>query len=820
MARSLSAPPPKLVRGSLLEINKIFFAAMHDKVCIMELQIPSEKLNNKNKKLIIYQISKFYAPYKGGIETVVQNLSEGLVARSHDVTVVCYGNDRPYVTLINGVRVLRAKYSRIWASQPISLNIFRYIYEAFTSADIINIHSPNPLAEFAVIFIRILGLMRLIKNKPLKVIVSYHCDITRQKILIAPYKWFFKIFLKITDHVVVSSNQLKENSKFLSGAKSKTKVIPFGIPKVLSITETSLAKKALDPYFIFVGRLVHYKGVSVLLDAVRQANVNLKIIGDGPLRSELMSKAKEMKLDHLVEFLGPVEDDAIKNSYISKSLALVLPSIDESEAFGIVLIEALSMGVPIITTRIPTGIDFVNDDGVTGIKVAPSNIGSLASAMLELQGNVSLRSKMSKSALERYALLFDVNRMVESYINNSYSTVNDKKILMNFAIHDLNMYGGQDRSTLEIIRKLSNNFNIKINSYTCQHDDESLDLRKIHPAIKKPVLFKSFYFHIVTMLRYFISRENNLWHATGASSLFFDISHIQYLSCAWREKLEKLKLSYAKDNQLFPVESSIYKRVYRWLNLSYDCLSERLAFKKNRNYIALSRRVKDDLIRIFKIPSNQIVVVPHGVDSNQFRPALPEEKLFARSKRGISKDDFVVLLVGAYDRKGLVVLMKSVAKISNKRIKVLAVGSGDLEYYHKLSNELNISDQLILECHSKNILESYHAADLFVLPSFYEPFGLVCLEAMACGLPSIISSATGASELGTDGREYIVLKNETDVTELSNKLVFMVSDKQLRISMGNNARQLAISRSWDVVASEYKNHLDNIIESRLGRSYL
>jgi rhamnosyl/mannosyltransferase len=163
-----------------------------------------------------------------------------------------------------------------------------------------------------------------------------------------------------------------------------------------------------------VGRLVYYKGVDVLLEALAgTAGLRLVIVGDGPLRLQLQALAQRLGVAARVLWLGTLSDEALAAAY-GASQVFVLPSVAASEAFGIVQVEAMAAGLPVVSTKLGTGVEEVNRDGETGFTVRPSNPRDLASALSKLAFDVPLRRQFAARALE-HSQSFSRERLIGRY---------------------------------------------------------------------------------------------------------------------------------------------------------------------------------------------------------------------------------------------------------------------------------------------------------------------------------------------------------------------------------------------------------------------
>ena len=297
----------------------------------------------------VLHISKYYHPFRGGIEKVIMELAEGTVKAGHEVVVLCANESwKQEVDVIDGVKIVRLPRMAVAFSQPLTVSLLWEIKKHIEWADVVHLHTPNPLAEMAYAL--------LAPTKPL--VVTYHCDVVRQKKLVKLYKPVAQKVLSRSDRIVVSTPNHIKYSEALHPHKEKCEVVPFGVKA--KHAERSMKtneylhriKKEQGDYFLFVGRLVPYKGVDVLLKAMRHVSQNLVLIGKGPRWETWHRMASELGVSHKVTFLGQVDEDREFSAYLHGCHSLVLPSVDESEAFGIVLIEAMSCGKPCLAASL------------------------------------------------------------------------------------------------------------------------------------------------------------------------------------------------------------------------------------------------------------------------------------------------------------------------------------------------------------------------------------------------------------------------------------------------------------------------------------
>lgn len=252
--------------------------------------------------------------------------------------------------------------------------------------------------------------------------------------------------------------------------------------------------------------------------------------------------------------------------------------------------------------------------------------------------------------------------------------------------------------------------------------------------------------------------------------------------------------------------------------LQYPLTNFNIKSRKTRKIIAVSQFIKNTLVRHAKIPESRISVVHNGVDMDVFNPARRSAaRAEIRRRHKLNETDFVISFVGYYlARKGLALLFSALSLLKNPSIKVLVVGQKVEESpLYGLLGSVVPKEQVISVGMQKNVSDYMVASDLFVLPAFYEAFGNVVLEAMACGVPVIVSNKTGAAELVRSGESGYVLDNALDGREFADKIGRFVQDRALSKKMGNAALATARENGWDtVVERTVKVYADALSEER------
>jgi glycosyltransferase involved in cell wall biosynthesis len=371
----------------------------------------------------ITHLGKFYHPDSGGIEGVTRTLAEGAIASGYDVDVVCFSKSGHYQPIeeIGGVRVLRASTLSTIKSQPISITYLRNAIYCGSTSDIVHIHLPNMLAAFASLLI-----------EPSKLVIHWHSDVVGKGILGLLFKKLENISLKRAKRIIATTEIYAKSSKELRDYLEKVTVIPLGCKDFgaqwIQRGEISPSEEIDDfvkdhNLILSVGRLVPYKGFDVLIEAAQylDANIVVAIIGSGPLFDELQKKIDSLGLARLVKLFGR-QGDAELLEFYKRAQIFCLPSIDRSEAFGLVLPEAMSFGLPIIATKISgSGVPWVNQHGITGLNVEVKNPHSIANACNQIIRSKQERYAYSQGSRIRYLTEFkeelEIQRTLALYKN-------------------------------------------------------------------------------------------------------------------------------------------------------------------------------------------------------------------------------------------------------------------------------------------------------------------------------------------------------------------------------------------------------------------
>jgi rhamnosyl/mannosyltransferase len=368
----------------------------------------------------IVHIYKDYYPVFGGIENLVRVIAESQAKRGHavDVLVTQIANRKSEIENRNGVRVVKATRQLNIQSTPVAFSFPRLVWELTHNADIVHLHAPYPIGEAC----------NLIFGRGKKTVMSWHSDIVRQKTLLRVYAPILRSVVKRADRILSASEAYARSSPWIKAHLEKVSIVPYGIDPARfidseqSIEDIKRLRDRLipaplsDPRSMIVlglGRLRYYKGFDDLIRAVALTkNVIGVLVGIGPMEAELKMLASELGVSNRMIFAGEVSDDELPLYYQAADV-FALPSNSRAEAFGMVILEAMASGLPILSTEIGTATSWINRHGETGFVVPPQQPDALARAIVQLRDDDALRARMGQAARLRVLSEFTQDKMFE-----------------------------------------------------------------------------------------------------------------------------------------------------------------------------------------------------------------------------------------------------------------------------------------------------------------------------------------------------------------------------------------------------------------------
>ncbi|WP_122089315.1 glycosyltransferase [Halalkalicoccus subterraneus] len=353
--------------------------------------------SESDERIRVLHVCKHYHPFTGGVENVVNRLVTGIDDVSFRVlTAVQRGRGR--VDEVDGVTVVRAGNLGNIKSTPLVPTFPLRLREQLRWADLVHYHLPFPVGPVS----------HLLARTDTPVVATFHDDVIGKGPVVYPYEPVLDRFLRSARRVLVTSPNMRDQCSRIAPFADKTTVIPLGV----DTDDTPISpRRPSGRRVLFVGRLVPFKGVTHLVSAMRGVDGTLTVVGTGPERERLERQAAAQDVADTVTFEGFVSDDRLAHLY-GESDVFVLPSVEANESFGIVQLEAMSQGLPVVNTALPTGVPYVSVDGKTGLTVAPGDPQALADAIETLLEDRERYERYSVNAQRRVRREFSSDRML------------------------------------------------------------------------------------------------------------------------------------------------------------------------------------------------------------------------------------------------------------------------------------------------------------------------------------------------------------------------------------------------------------------------
>lgn len=362
----------------------------------------------------VLQLSKFYPPVNGGIETVAYELATALNRSGHPTDVLCSNTRNATVhESVDGYRVTRAASLGKLLSTSMAPALISELSKTHSQYDAIHVHLPDPMTNLALRFVK----------PSAKIIVHWHSDVVQQKVALKLYEPLQRWLLERADRIIATSEPYALTSPWLSEFIGKVRVVPIGTREPAAQTPaevTALRARYPGKRIVFtVGRSVYYKGFFDLIAAAELLADDTMVIvgGTGPLLDALRQRVVERRLQSRIAFVGRISDEEMPKYYAAADLFCMTSTV-RAEAFGVVLLEAMAASKPVVATDIAgSGVPWVNQHGVTGFNVPVGDAQAMATAIRRLLDDEALRLRLGQAARQRYLDHFTPDRMATATID-------------------------------------------------------------------------------------------------------------------------------------------------------------------------------------------------------------------------------------------------------------------------------------------------------------------------------------------------------------------------------------------------------------------
>lgn len=365
-----------------------------------------------------------------------------------------------------------------------------------------------------------------------------------------------------------------------------------------------------------------------------------------------------------------------------------------------------------------------------------------------------------------------------------------------FVVHDYHRSGGHSRYVAELASRFSKDHEVHVFANQIARDDDRIHYH-IVPAWRANVLTTLLSFALPVTFQ--VGRDFDVVHSQGFCGFLGNVFTVHMCNRAWDLALRKLEGGTTLREAVFNRVASVLEHViYR--------------FTPKCEVIAISDRSARDIVNYYHCTAPMHVIY-HGVDSVKFSPATRDRwRAESRQAFGFNDEEFVFLYVGNL-RKGAKRCMEALTKVPHGRL--LCVAATEPSLYKRFAAECGIADRVVFSGHTSQVEKIYAAADAMLLPTPYDPFALVVTEAMACGLPVVVSREAGAAELIKHGTNGLLLEDVTSHEELAGHMRFLENDRNAVAAIGRNARALAEKLTWDSVADQTMSVYERVSQAAL-----
>ncbi len=378
-----------------------------------------------SRRLRILHIGKFYPPATGGIENFLGDLLPAL--NRNGITAAALVHDDPH----DNSGMVRQSSAKTYRVPCYGTLLYAPISPGFPSAvrktiasfkpDVLHFHVPNTSAFWA---------LPLSCTADLPWVVHWHADVVpsaidrRMALAYQLYRPVERLFLRRAHAVIATSHAYLQTSAALADVTDKCRVVSLGLDRHRLQPPDETGQRLAETLWgqsssriLVIGRLTYYKGHDVILDAAASLpDARILIVGTGERESILQKRIQMLGLADRVSMPGFMPESNL-HALISSCDCLCLPSIERTEAFGLVLLEAMCYGKPVVASDIPgSGIGWVVENGVTGFLVPPGDPVSLARSVSVLLTQPELKVKMGAAALDRFMRLFQIDHIAQEIV--------------------------------------------------------------------------------------------------------------------------------------------------------------------------------------------------------------------------------------------------------------------------------------------------------------------------------------------------------------------------------------------------------------------
>ncbi len=363
-----------------------------------------------------------------------------------------------------------------------------------------------------------------------------------------------------------------------------------------------------------------------------------------------------------------------------------------------------------------------------------------------------------------------------------------------FVVHDYHRAGGHSRYVAELATRFCKKHEVHVFANRITDDGTpGIHFHKV-PAWRANAFTTVLSFALPATVK--VGRGFDVVHSQGFCGLLGNVFTAHICNRAWHVALRKQQERITVRELVFnAVASALEGSLYR--------------LARKSEVIAVSERVKRDLVQYYHCQA-PIHVIFHGTDVDLFSPPVRERlRAEARAEFGIPRDEYVFLYVG-HLRKGARLSIQALAQV--KQGILLCISATNSEEYRRFARACGQEHRVIFAGPTLHIEKAYAAADAFLLPTPYDAFAMVASEAMACGLPVVVSREAGASELIKHGVNGLILKDVTRPEELAQHMQALLQNPRWAEGLGCGGRQTVEKLTWDKMAEQTMQVYEKLLQ--------
>jgi glycosyltransferase involved in cell wall biosynthesis len=556
-----------------------------------------------------------------------------------------------------------------------------------------------------------------------------------------------------------------------------------------------------------------------------------------------------MGIENRVTFL-PIRPDV--ECYYAASDIYVCPSLED--AFGVPPLEAMACGLPvIISTR--AGVSELITDGVDGIILQdPKDIAALAQAISALYADAELRCSLGTNAA-RTASQYTWDRNT-AQLDTLFQKVLEERTASTrvgargrIAVVSpfLDRSHGTERRASELTLRMARTYGYEVHIYSQQvqdlpgverfksfkpaSQDSTAEVNTGKSSSGSPRAGRIFWHklpkfpgpHLLNYIWWFATNhvwrwwdrwvrggECDLVYTPGINCLNADVASVHIIFAEFYRLVRGDLTLRANPVRSWPI--IIHRRIYYRLIIAL----EKIIYARHPPRLAvISRKTFDDVMNRWH-RSDAIPVVYGGLDPLRFSlPRRVDMRAQARREVGLADNQFCLLMIGNdWKKKGLDFLLEAMGRLKNPALRLVIAGQDSVEPYRDLIGRHGLADQLIFLPIRSDVEFYYAAADAYVCPSLEDAFAYPPFEAMACGLPVIVSSQAGVSELITDGVDGLLLPDPRDAQAIAGLIDRLFLDAAMRGRLGENAAKTATQYTWERNAGQFYQLFQEVLRSK------